>query len=62
MSSAAKNGKVSKEKKRQNLAVMGVGRGPCPLQFVNFSKKGCFLGFEWEKTNFTNFGPVEKFF
>jgi len=27
-----------------------------PLDFENFSKKGCFLSFEWEKTNFTSFG------
>jgi len=25
--------------------------------FTNCSKKGCFLSFEWEKTNFTTFGP-----
>jgi len=27
-----------------------------------FSKKGCFLSFEWEKTNFTTFGPLWKKF
>jgi len=32
-------------------------RGPWPpLYFEIFSKKGCFLSFEWEKTNFTTFG------
>jgi len=25
------------------------------------AKQGCFLNFEWEKTNFTTFGPLEKF-
>jgi len=43
---------------------MGVerwGRGR-PLDFENFSKKGCFRSFEWEKTNFTTFAPpLEKF-
>jgi len=24
------------------------------------AKKGCFLSFEWEKTNFTAFGPPGK--
>jgi len=46
---------------------MGVGMGgqgrlgpACILQF--FLKKYCFLSFEWEKTNFTTFGPpLEKF-
>jgi len=40
-----------------------VGQGPpCPLDFGNFNKKGCFLNFEWEKTNFTTFGiRLEKF-
>ena len=27
-----------------------------PLDFENFSKKCCFLRFEWEKQNFTSFG------
>jgi len=27
-----------------------------PLDFGNFSKKGCFLDFEWDKINFTTFG------
>jgi len=31
------------------------------LDFENFSKKGCFHGFEREKTNFTTFSPLEKF-
>jgi len=43
---------------------MGVGRGKrgglAPLDFGNFSKKCCFLSFEWEKTNFTTFGPPTK--
>ena len=39
---------------------MGVGRGPWPPGFWKFSKKGCFLSFEWEKTNFTAFGPSRK--
>jgi len=30
------------------------------VNFENFSKKGCFLSFEWEKTNFTTFGPPGK--
>jgi len=38
---------------------------PCPpgealVDFENFSKKGCFLSFEWEKTNFTTFDPPRK--
>jgi len=41
---------------------MGVGRrtGEAldPLDFENFSKKGCFLSFEWKKSNFTTFGPA----
>jgi len=38
-----------------------VGQGH-PLDFEKFSKKGCFLDFECEKTNFTTFGPtLEKF-
>ena len=43
----------------------GSGGGKSPfgfrLDFENFSKKDCFLSFEWEKTNFTAFGPLEKF-
>jgi len=36
-------------------------RGRGALDFGNISKKGCFLSFEWEKTNFTIFGPpLEK--
>jgi len=31
-----------------------------PLEFETFSKKGCFLSFEWEKTNLNSFGlPLE---
>jgi len=38
---------------------MGVRReGLPPLNFENFSKKACFLDFEWEKANFTTFGPL----
>ena len=33
---------------------------PCPLYFENFSKNGCFLTFEWEKTSFTTFSPPRK--
>ena len=45
--------------------IMGVGRGgkgaETTLDIHNFSKKGYFLSFEWEKTNFTTFGlPLEK--
>jgi len=35
------------------------GGGPCPLDFEMYSKKGCFLSFEWEK-NFTIFRPPGK--
>jgi len=31
---------------------MGVGRGVLKIS----AGKGCFLSFEWEKTNFTTFG------
>jgi len=27
------------------------------VDFENSSKKGCFLSFEWEKTNFTTSAP-----
>jgi len=43
---------------------MGVGRGgrgallPWILKFS--TKKGCFLSFEKEKSNFTTFSPLEK--
>ena len=42
---------------------MGVGRGAlAPLDFENCSKNSFFCSFEWEKTNFTTFGPpLEKF-
>jgi len=29
-------------------------------EFENFSKKGCFLSFEWQKTNFSTLSPLEK--
>jgi len=38
---------------------MGVGRTGF-LDFEIFSKKGCILCFEWEKTNFTTFAPPGK--
>jgi len=45
---------------------MGVGKGgkeaKAPLDLKNFRKKGCFLSVEWEKTNFTIFGPPWKKF
>jgi len=32
-------------------------------EFENFSQKFCFPNFEWQKTNFTTFGPpIEKRF
>jgi len=37
---------------------MGVGRGASEWIFELSAKKGCFLSFEWEKTNFTSFGPL----
>jgi len=45
---------------------MGVGGGGqgvlTALGFENISKNGCFLNFQWEKTNFTTFDPpLEKF-
>jgi len=39
---------------------MEVGRGAGglgPPGFENFSKKGYFFSFEWEKANFTSFAP-----
>jgi len=43
---------------------MGVGRGVAgclaPLDFENFSKKSCFVNFEWEKTSFSTFPPPGK--
>jgi len=37
---------------------VGRGRGDLVLWILNISaKKSCFLNFEWEKTNFTTFGP-----
>jgi len=47
-----------------DVAIMGVGRGgwsALPPGFWKFQQKGCFLSFEWEKTYFTTFGPLEKF-
>jgi len=32
--------------------------GLAPLDFENFSKKGCFLNFEWEKRKFHHFCNV----
>jgi len=34
--------------------------GQGPLAFEIFNKKGCFLSFKWEKSNFTTFGPPWK--
>jgi len=31
-------------------------------ELENFSKKRCFLSFEWQKTNFTTFGHPRKIF
>jgi len=30
------------------------------LDFENFTKKGCFLSCEWEKSNFTTLAPPGK--
>jgi len=43
---------------RLSHAVSWMSEGGCkgtliPLDFENLSKKGCFLSFEWETTNFT---------
>jgi len=38
----------------------GAGEGLSPPDFEIPSKKGCFLSFEWEKSNFTTFDPLEK--
>jgi len=48
--------------KETTNADVGVGRGGsegalAPPEFENFSKKGCFLSFKREKSNFTLFGP-----
>ena len=46
-----------------NGMLVGVGRGAeglAPLDFLNFSRKGCFRSFEWEKTNFITFDPPRK--
>jgi len=46
----------------QSHTCMGVGRWgrghPWILKIS--AKKGCFLSFEWEKTNFTTFSPPRK--
>ena len=43
-------------------STMDVGKGgKGPLDFEDFTKKACFLGFDREKTNFTTFGPPRKF-
>jgi len=43
---------------------MGVGRGGSgglgPLDFENFTKKGCFLSFEWEKQISPHLAPPGK--
>jgi len=41
---------------------VGKGGGVAPLNFENFSKKGCFLSFEREKPNFTTVGSPQKNF
>jgi len=38
----------------------GQGGAKGPLEFKLFSKNGCFLSFEWEKTNFTTFSSLEN--
>jgi len=48
------------------LKDLGIGRGGkrealAPLDFENFSKKGCFLSFEWEKQISPHLAPLEKF-
>jgi len=40
----------------------GAGSGLALLDFETFCKKGCFLSFQWEKINFTTFGPLLKKF
>ena len=56
------------KRRSDNVGYMGVGRGGAgrgrapPLEFEIFSKKCCFLSFEWEKANFTiSAPPPEKF-
>jgi len=45
-----------------SMSIRRWSKASCPpLDFENFNKKGCFLDFEWEKTNFTTFGPLKKF-
>jgi len=39
------------------VAMGGKGGAKAPLYFEIFSKKICFFSFQWEKTNFTTFGP-----
>ena len=38
------------------------GEDQAPLDFENYSKKGCLLSFEQEKQNFTTFVPPWKKF
>jgi len=32
----------------------------CDIFLLNLAKKGCFIGFEWVKSNFDTFGPPGK--
>jgi len=56
------------KRRSDNVGYMGVGRGGAgrgrapPLEFEIFSKKCCFLSFEWEKANFTISAPPQKNF
>ena len=55
----------SQPKRKHFRGGMGIGRGrqggpTLLLDFENFSKKGCFIDFEWEKTNITTFDPAGK--
>ena len=43
------------------VLVMGVGEGGGWILKIS-AKNGCFLSFEWEKSNFTTFGPPYKKF
>ena len=43
-------------------STMGVGRGSqVPLDFENFSKKGCFPSFKWEKKFHNIWPPLQKY-
>jgi len=45
----------------RNYQAWASERGALPPWILKISaKKGCFLNFEWEKTNFTTFGPWKK--